>query len=100
MVPRAGGDEEAALLPLVRTEHRGGVLVATGASAPYSGEQGVFKLALVPLPDEPFDRPFGGLVSGALGEVASTMVLFVAGYCAVSLFFLLWLLWVFRDGIG
>ena len=58
VVPRSENEDEAPLLPLVRTAFRpAGVLAATGVSAAYRGARGVFKLALAPLPEQRFAHP-------------------------------------------
>jgi hypothetical protein len=80
LVPRSDREDESGLVPLVRASAApGGVLAATGISAPYRGARGVFKLALAPLADEPLGRPILGMLGGALGEVGHAMTAVVVG---------------------
>jgi hypothetical protein len=92
VVPRADlDDEEAALLPLCPAAHApSGVLTATGASAPYRGARGVFKLALVPLPDERVEHPISSLFWSTTATVSDTILTLILGsvsFVAVSFCF-------------
>jgi hypothetical protein len=80
VVPRSGAEDEAPLLPLVRTRQQpAGVLAATGVSAPYRGARGIFKLGLAPLPDQRFDRPIAALVRAAIAEGATCITTLAIG---------------------
>lgn len=87
VIPRSGREDEAPLLPLVRTSAPPtGVLAATGASAPYRGARGIFKLALVPLPDELFEHPVADLIRAAATEGAHAVLTLAIGATAVMMF--------------
>jgi hypothetical protein len=84
VVPRSGRDDEAPLLPLVRSRSAPeGVLAATGVSAPYRGARGIFKLALAPLPDGPVHRPLAELGWAALSLVANSVLTLAVGGLAL-----------------
>jgi hypothetical protein len=104
VVPRSGREDERALVPLVRTgERSSGVLAATGASAPYRGERGVFRLALAPLPEEPFERPVLRLF-GAAGRAAAltlaTAMISAVGVLVVAFTVLFVCLLISPPGMG
>jgi hypothetical protein len=79
VVPRTEHDDERLLVPVLRTEvPPAGVLAATGVSAPYRGERGVFKLALAPLPDQKLPHPVAEFLTVALREWSyAVLALFV-----------------------
>jgi hypothetical protein len=84
VVPTSHAEDEQPLLPLVRTTRPpSGVLAATGASAPYRGARGIFKLGLAPLPSERFDRPIAVLVQGAVRHAANCVVTLCLGAAAL-----------------
>ncbi|APR77540.1 Hypothetical protein A7982_02887 [Minicystis rosea] len=70
--PLSGREDEAALLPLVRTEEPpAGVLVAGGAISAYRGERGALRVARVPAKDAPIAHPVAALVADALNELGA-----------------------------
>jgi hypothetical protein len=84
VVPRSDREDEAPLLPLVRsTPAPEGVLAATGVSAPYRGARGIFKLALAPLPGAPRARPLAELCWAALGLVSNVVATLMLGAAAL-----------------
>jgi hypothetical protein len=86
LVPVSGREDEAALVPLVRARSRpSGVLAATGVSAPYRGARGVFKIGLVPLPEEPLERPIASVLGEVMAEGASCFVTLAIGVVALMM---------------
>ncbi len=87
VVPLSGHEDEAPLLPLVRTTTPPrGVLAATGISAAYRGARGVFKVALAPLADEPFDNPLRGTLREMVGEGGHALLTLAVGITALLVF--------------
>jgi hypothetical protein len=84
VVPRSGHEDEAPLVPLVRsTPAPEGVLAATGISAPYRGARGIFKLALAPLPGAPAHHPLAELLGAAVALIVNALVTLAAGVMAL-----------------
>jgi hypothetical protein len=101
VVPRSGREDEAPLVPLVRTAVApAGVLAATGVSAAYRGARGVFKLALAPLPEQGFRHAIADLIADAAMEVAQTILTLAAGATAAVVMAPILLIFVFWNGMG
>jgi hypothetical protein len=84
VVPRSGRDDERGLVPVLGSEvPPAGVLAATGVSAPYRGERGVFKLALAPLPEERLPHPVADFFVAAVREASYAVVTLLLGGTAL-----------------
>jgi hypothetical protein len=101
VVPRSGREDEAPLVPLVRTAVvPAGVLAATGVSAAYRGARGVFKLALAPLPEQRFPHPVTDLMWAAATEGAHAILTLAVGLAALVSICPFLLILVFWNGMS